>query len=73
MNMALDVAGEADEFMKPADKNEEKIQYFSPQKTDQKQVFPEITLKKGTVSVANNFTVNVIDSSAFMSDLKQTT
>ena len=25
MNLALDVAGEADEFMKPVDKNEEKI------------------------------------------------
>ena len=68
------------EFMKPAGdfglvprvEEKEKIQYFSPQKPPS-PLLPEITLKKGTVRVAEHFTVDVIDSSAFMNESKKDT
>ena len=43
----------------------EPVKYFSPQKYEKKEV-PSITLKKGTVSVAEGFTVDVIDASKFL-------
>ena len=50
----------------------EKIQYFSPSKPPE-PILPEITLKKGTVRVAEHFQVDVIDSSSFMNESKKDT
>jgi len=42
------------------------MQYFSPQKAAVVVETPKITLQQGTVRVAKNFQVNVIDASSFM-------
>ena len=73
-------ASEEKEFMKPTEsfglthkeEEKEKIQYFSPQKPPP-NLLPEITLKKGTVRVAEHFQVDVIDSASFMNDSKKDT